>query len=397
MNIAKESFPALENKTYFNYGGQGPLPSSSLEEIIKSWKIIQELGPFTNDIWTYINKEVDTTRGYLSVICGVPKHQITLTENVTTGCILALWGLQFEHGDHILISDCEHPGIVAACRELARRKNLYIDIFKVSNIRYGIDKKGQTTDEVIASLNQSLGQKTKLVVISHILWNTGQIMPIKEIGISLKRQNNKPYLLVDAAQSFGQIDIKESVIESDIYAFTGHKWACGPEGLGGVAFSERIINEINPTMIGWKSLKAENSNPKNLPPGCFHKDSRKYEVATSCTPLLAGLRNSINLFNQIGNPQERLSLIRELSKRLWLELKNINNNIPILEGPPPCGLVSFNLNNNNNTSKVVKELGRKKIWIRDLLDPQCLRACLHVTTKESEIQKLIENLRILIK
>ena len=50
--------PALENKNYFNYGGQGPLPSPSLKAIFSSWEKIQELGPFTNSTWPYIAKEI---------------------------------------------------------------------------------------------------------------------------------------------------------------------------------------------------------------------------------------------------------------------------------------------------------------------------------------------------
>lgn len=58
--------PALANKTYFNYGGQGPLPTPSLEAITTSWKRIQELGPFTAEIWPHISKEVNSTRGLRS-------------------------------------------------------------------------------------------------------------------------------------------------------------------------------------------------------------------------------------------------------------------------------------------------------------------------------------------
>ena len=42
--------PGLKNKLYFNYGGQGPLPSPSLNEITRSWQKIQELGPFTSNV-----------------------------------------------------------------------------------------------------------------------------------------------------------------------------------------------------------------------------------------------------------------------------------------------------------------------------------------------------------
>ena len=109
--------PALENKTYFNYGGQGPLPTPSLNAIHSSWQQIQELGPFTTDVWPFVSSEVNSTRRMLAQRCGVPPHRLALTENVTTGCVLPLWGLPFNAGDRLLIGDCEHPGVVSACVE----------------------------------------------------------------------------------------------------------------------------------------------------------------------------------------------------------------------------------------------------------------------------------------
>ena len=54
INKFRDQIPALKNKYYFNYGGQGPLPKSSLEAIVKTWEIIQDLGPFTNNMWPFI-------------------------------------------------------------------------------------------------------------------------------------------------------------------------------------------------------------------------------------------------------------------------------------------------------------------------------------------------------
>ena len=48
--------PALANKTYFNYGGQGPLPTPSLNAINTTWGQIQELGPFTGAVWPLIER-----------------------------------------------------------------------------------------------------------------------------------------------------------------------------------------------------------------------------------------------------------------------------------------------------------------------------------------------------
>ena len=145
----KDKLSALQNKCYFNYGGQGPLPNESLDAITESWKTIQRLGPFTNDVWPYITKEVISTKNLLSEICGVHPRRIALTENVTSGCVLPLLGLPLSEGDHLLISDCEHPGIVAACKELARKKNLIIGILPVSKLCNGNDKKNETCKTVL--------------------------------------------------------------------------------------------------------------------------------------------------------------------------------------------------------------------------------------------------------
>ena len=44
----RDQIPALKNKYYFNYGGQGPLPKSSLEAIVKTWEIIQDCLLYTS-------------------------------------------------------------------------------------------------------------------------------------------------------------------------------------------------------------------------------------------------------------------------------------------------------------------------------------------------------------
>ena len=376
--------PALLNKTYFNYGGQGPLPTPSLEAIQTSWRRIQELGPFTTDVWPFIGAEVSSTRRRLAQLCGVAPHRLALSENVTTGCVLPLWGLPFEAGDRLLISDCEHPGVVAACVELARRENLEIDTLPVQQLR---GDQSATDAGVTDALEQSLTPSTRLVVLSHLLWNTGQIMPIAAVAEQLAQHPRAPYLLVDAAQSFGQIPAQEAAAAADIYAFTGHKWACGPEGLGGVALSERVLAEGQPTMIGWRSLQDESkADLSSADP--FHHDSRRFEVATSCVPLMAGLRCSLDLLDWEGSTEARLVRIRQRSGDLWSALEQLPGVRPLLEAPPASGLVSFQLSHDAAPAEVVQQLGQQGLWIRDLVDPRCLRACTHVSTTEAEIHDL---------
>ena len=381
----RDLMPALAGKTYFNYGGQGPLPEPSLEAIIASWRTIQALGPFTSAVWPFVEAQVAAVRSRLAAACGVGPQRIALTENVTSGCVLPLWGLQWQDGDELLISDCEHPGVVAACQDLARREGLSLAVLPVQAISAQTGAH-QLEAAVLTSLEQALTARTRMVVLSHLLWNTGAVMPIAQVAERLQGHGRQPWLLVDAAQSMGSIPVAEAASAADIYAFTGHKWLCGPEGLGGVALSERLLEQAQPTLIGWRSLRHEGSAGSS-----WHGDARRFEVATSCVPLLAGLASSMDLLDAEGSPETRLGAIRERSGQLWQGLQAIAGLETLLQEAPPAGLVSFRLTGHGAPSPeaVVAQLGEQAIWLRSLDDPHCLRACTHITTTEAEVDRLL--------
>ncbi len=381
--------PSINDKIYFNYGGQGPLPKPSLERIIKSWKKLQDIGPFTNNVWPYINNEIILTKKLLAKYMGVNLKNIALSENISTGMVLPLWGVDFSIGDEILISDCEHPGIVAASRELCLRLKLKLIVFPIQKIRYLEDK------IIIDEIKKYIKKNTKLIIISHILWNFGYEVPLKELKDELKKVNKNCFLIVDGAQSFGHIEISEKVKYSDLYAITSHKWACGPEGLGAFYVSDRFIKNTRPTIIGWKSLKKEQGiyePSENL----LHEDARKFEIATSCVPLLAGLRESLFLFENNISSNEKNKIISSMSNRLWFELSEFKDIDLVLKYPLKNGIVSFNINKIINKNEFVKKLGLKNIWMRVIEDPKWFRVCIHQITTEKEIDLLINEIKLLL-
>jgi len=386
----REFCPALAGKTYFNYGGQGPLPTPSLEAMVTSWRTIQELGPFTTAVWPFIEQETARVRQAMAGLCGVGPHRLALTENVTGGCVLPLWGLPWQAGDELLISDCEHPGVVAACRELARREGLSLATLPLLDLCCTTPV-SELTEVVLDQLERHLTASTRLVVLSHLLWNAGSIMPITAVAERLRAHPRQPWLLVDAAQSLGSIPVDTTAPHADIYAFTGHKWCCGPEGLGGVVLSQRLLEQAQPTLIGWRSLSQETSAASS-----FHGDARRFEVATSCVPLASGLATSLELLSAAGPPSQRLQTIRAGSARLWQGLQALPGARTVLREPPPAGLVSFTLHDAagtpRDTAAVVDALGRQGIWIRKLDQPDCLRACTHITTTHAEIDQLLASL-----
>lgn len=155
----RQHFPALANKTYFNYGGQGPMPSSAMEATINAQEYMQLRGPFSTEVNAWITQEIEKTRIAIASVLNAPPETITLTEDVTVGCNIAMWGIDWQSGDHLLLSDCEHPGIVATAQEINRRFGVEISMCPLmATLNYG---------DPVDAIAQHLRPNTRLVVISH--------------------------------------------------------------------------------------------------------------------------------------------------------------------------------------------------------------------------------------
>ncbi|MEL6602185.1 MAG: aminotransferase class V-fold PLP-dependent enzyme [Cyanobacteria bacterium J06614_10] len=392
----RAQFPALKNKHYFNYGGQGPMADSAMTAMVKAQQKIQQDGPFAGAVYEWLQEESQLIRAAIALVLGTSPETITLTENVTVGCNIPLWGLPWQPGDHILLGDCEHPGVVAAVRELSRRYDVSVSTCALSSLLTGADP--------VTVISQALRPETRLVIVSHILWNTGQVLPLRELADLCHTHSPHTRLLVDAAQSAGTLPLDQPGSQLpetgvDYYAFTGHKWLCGPAGLGALYTRPDRLEETAPTFIGWRGVEVDDqANPTG-----WETDARRYEVATSDYGLWSALRQSMAVQDAWGNSQARYDRICTLSARLWRGLRELPQVACLLsEAPPPSGLVSFQVQGPDGEPAaarhrtLVQQLEAEKIYLRTLLSPSCVRACVHYLTLESEVDFLIERIAALL-
>ena len=382
----RQQFLGLANKTYFNFGGQGTMPQASLDAIVETHQYIQEVGPFSGSINSWLQTQTSELREAIANELSTTSDRITLTENVTAGCNIALWGMQWQAGDSILMSDCEHPGVMATVNEIARRFGVEVETCPILDTL----NEGNPV-EVIA---QHLTPKTRLVLISHLLWNTGQVLPLKEIVALCHNysQSKQPIrVLVDAAQSVGclALDLPDSQV--DYYAFTGHKWLCGPAGVGGLYVSKSAFEHLHPTFIGWRSIELDGEGkPKDWIP-----NGEKFEVATSAYPEYQGLKAAIAIHQQWGTSSQRYQRIRQLSQYLWFALTQLEGVSCLKKSPPEAGLVSFQVPGKNHLS-LVNHLEQQGFFLRTIANPNCIRACVHYMSLTQEIDSLIAAISLAI-
>lgn len=377
----RNDFIGLKDKYYFNFGGQGILAYSVLETIIDTYKYVEKEGPFGLKINHWVNENIKNVKSAIALETNSKIETITLSENVTGSCNIALWGIEWQPDDEILLSDAEHPGVIASIKEISRRFGVKVSTFPL------VDTLNQGNP--VEVIQNHLTSATRLVVISHVLWNTGQVLPLKEISqVCHQYPSKKPIqILVDGAQSAGLIPLNLPETEVDFYGCTGHKWLCGPTGVGFLYVKENLATPLQPTFIGWRSLDFSKSD---LP---FAPDGSRYEIATSAYPLYTGLAGAIALHQAWGNPEKRYQRICQLSAYLWEELNKIDGIQCLKNSPPQSGLVSFYT---NNPSQLVSNLENKGYYLRTLAYPSCVRACVHYFSLESEIENLIKQIRSIL-
>ncbi len=353
------------------------MPQPALDAIFAAYQAIQSQGPFGLKTSEWVLHESNLTRQAIAMELGVLPESIALTENVTMGCNIALWGIDWQPGDRILLSNCEHPGVIASIQEICRRFGVVVDIFPLLATL--------NTGDPVTVIASQLTPQTRLVVFSHVLWNTGQVLPLTEIAAGIRQYPTaKPIrILVDAAQSVGLLPLKLAELGIDFYAFTGHKWWCGPEGVGGLYIAPDARASLQPTFIGWRGL--DYSQP-TLP---LVGDSRRYEVATSAYPLYCGLRAAIATHQAWGSAIDRTTKIVELATYLWQSLQQLPEIKCLSDRAPQSGLVSFQVRSGHH-AKLVKALEERHFYLRTIVDPDCIRACTHYFTTTVEIDALIE-------
>jgi L-cysteine/cystine lyase len=378
----RQNFPGVNHKVYFNYGGQGILPRSSLDAILSTYQFLEENGPFSIKANAWIQEKTALLRQDLAKELGTTPETLTITDNVTAGCNIILWGLDWQAGDHLLMTDCEHPGVIGIVEALVDR--------------FGIT---YSTCPIAATLNEGdpaqvirkhLTPKTRLVLVSHLLWNTGQVLPLSEI-MKVCRQYSGDYpvqVLVDAAQSAGSLSLNLSELDVDYYAFTGHKWFCGPSGVGGLYVNPLLIADLRPTYVGWRGITYGKQGEMTG----WKTDGSRFEIATSAYPQFEGLRAAIAVHQSAGNSQERYQQICQNSSYLCEGLKQIPQLTCLKNTPPEAGLVSFEVKNELSQAVLVQNLEKEGFFVRTIGSPNCIRACCHYFTSPEEIDGLLKKI-----
>ena len=172
------------------------------------------------------NSQVDMrekVREKLANYSGIKTSELVLTRNTTESMNIIIQGIRLKKGDEILRTNLEYPNIIQALDMRERRFGTKV---RIVDVPIHPTSQQEIVDNVIGAVNK----KTKVILISHMVFLNGQVFPVKEVCAKAREMGLET--IVDGAHSFSHVDMDISEIGCDYYASSLHKWLGAPLGNG---------------------------------------------------------------------------------------------------------------------------------------------------------------------
>ncbi|GKU25660.1 cysteine desulfurase family protein [Clostridium folliculivorans] len=196
------------------------------------------------------DRELLSCREKLASLISCTKEEIYFTSGGSESNNMIIKGIT-KPGNHIIISNFEHPSVLSTCKELEEHgvKVTYLDVNSVGQID-------------IEQLEESICKDTVLVSIMHVNNEIGAIQDLERIGNLIKERSQRAKFHVDAVQSFGKIKIDVKKCKIDMLSVSAHK-IHGPKGIGFCYIRKGL--SVLPLISGGGQEKGFRSGTENLP------------------------------------------------------------------------------------------------------------------------------------
>ena len=256
---------------------------------------------------------VEVARQHISKLINSNEDEIIFTSGATESNNLSLQNIVYSKKNHIITLATEHKAILDVCSFLEKKdvKTSYLAPNKNGII--DLDK-----------LKDNIKPETGLISIMHANNEIGVIQPIEQIGKFCKENNILFH--VDAAQSYGKINIDVKKMNIDLLSISGHK-IYGPKGIGALYINKKI--KINPILFGGNQEKSIRPGTLPIPliVGLGKASEISRQTMSNESEYILELRNL--LIDKIKEKIPDIIINGDLEKRLS---GNLNISFPSLKG-----------------------------------------------------------------
>jgi selenocysteine lyase/cysteine desulfurase len=369
MEKIRDQFPITRNKVFLNHAAHSPLPKPVADAIRK---YVEE----SSNFWTTSGEWNDGGKPFFAKLIGAKTEEIAFVENTSMGLNMAANVLRYPPGSKVVTTDLEYPSVVYPWL----RRSLGAKVHYVNNVDGKI---------LLEDVERAVDDKTVAVAVSHVEYFNGFRNDLR--ALSQIAHEHGAYLIVDAIQSAGamQIDVKRDDV--DFLTTACYKWLLSPPGAGYLYVKDELIEKFEPPFVGWASVKQEIFDTIDFWDIWSLKLSEtasRFEVGSPSFISLVGAREALKMLLDFGieNVERR---ILKLTGYLIEAVKNFGLTLQTPEEiPHRSGIVNFKI---DNPREVVERLNHKGIIVS--ARAHGIRLSPHFYNDEAEIDKFIEEIK----
>jgi len=355
------------NRIYLNTGSLGPCPVHIIDAIHANTRQL-EMNP-VGENWGPLGNQMELVRKKVADFIHADVEEIVLTRNTTEGLNLIAQSLQLNEGDEIITTTLEHGGGEVGLEFLVKTKGATLK-------KIELPLPGNSIEEIVNTVRQSVTSKTKMLLLSHVNTITGLLMPFAEIAKLTKPKGI--YLIADGAQAPGLTKVDVKALGVDAYAASGHKWLMGPKETGFLYIKKEFQKDVQSvfTSSGY-SVYSASSGTRN--------------VAT-----IIGLGLAIDYHTSIGTDKIHQRTL-QLRNYCLAELKKIKG-LKVISPEArslSTSIVSFSLNTVTNTD-IFNKLKDQDVIVKLLSQHNGIRISCHLFVSKEDIDKFIKALKLLV-
>jgi selenocysteine lyase/cysteine desulfurase len=295
------------------------IPTQTLENYIKHIREINYEASWYFRTVQWDNKDKAAAR--LAVTFGGTPDEVAITRNATESLDIIISGFPWQKGDEAIFAEQDYGSI----------KNM----FELASRRHGIVNKvvdiplhPKSDEEVVKIYEDAIRPNTKLIMVSHMINITGQILPVKKICDMAHRHGVE--VMLDGAHCIAHFDFKIDELNCDYYACSLHKWLSVPLGSGLLYVKKDKINKIWPLLAPYE---LDHANIKNL------NHTGTHPVATDLA-----VNDALDYYEMIGAERKEARL--RYLQRYWSDqvrdIPGINVNTPI-DHSRSCGIANVGI------------------------------------------------------
>ena len=295
------------------------IPQETLEGYIAMIREINYQGSWYFRTVQWENKDKAAAR--LAKTFGGTPDEVAITRNATESLDIIIAGYPWQKGDEAVYAEQDYGSI----------KNM----FELASRRYGMVNKivdvplhPQSDEEIVKIYEDAITPRTKLIMVSHMINITGQILPVKKICDMAHTHGVE--VMLDGAHCIAHFDFRIDELNCDYYACSLHKWLSVPLGAGLLYVKKDKIKQIWPLMAPYE---LDHANIKNL------NHTGTHPVATDLA-----VNNAIDYFEKIGakRKEERLRYLQLYWSDKVRNVSGIRVNTPA-DSSRSCGIANVGI------------------------------------------------------